>query len=452
MLNRILFLCLLSSSCVQRNFHSSGEVKAEFAENGIPTNWGNLSVAQNNRVEAVVANSAAKQLNTLATLHRFLPGWQNRFQIIDGVASVPLNLRTSHIKPFGDGQTNSSVAWPGWPLGASTVPFIASLGLESTTQQPVLLVELSMQYVEMMFQAKPENIDASLEGDAAAVFRLKKVDGVYRALLVAQALLDATKQPSLWQAEIGVLPSAVQWNLNDYSRLKIKFGNNGQFDERFFPMLFRFPAQSIAEAKKTIPTNHSRFSDGRTVYDSPLSDNVTNTSQALHEWNASSQKANFFPSNGGVHDRFAETPTSTEVKTATGGVDTYVLKENLSGTEVLYVCFDARNTAAEQTLGVPSGAGWHMIGDPTRAETIINNIEKTGIFAGWGVRTPHPFTEPAPFDAKDIANFRVLRHGENFTTIQNHFHWYAVDATKKVCVSLLKHGCSLKSDFNLNCQ
>ena len=91
--------------------------------------------------------------------------------------------------------------------------------------------------------------------------------------------------------------------------------------------------------------------------------------------------------------------------------------------------------------GVPSGAGWHSIGAPTNAETIVNNYEATGILAGWAVETPYPFAGEAPFAAKDVATFRIVRHGEAFTTARGHLHWYAVDSTNPVCVTIWKHGC-----------
>jgi hypothetical protein len=128
--------------------------------------------------------------------------------------------------------------------------------------------------------------------------------------------------------------------------------------------------------------------------------------------------------------------------------------------QILFTCFDARDTNQEAQWGVPSGAGWHSIGHElpapndqwTYAETVVNTLEKSGIFAGWGVQTPYPFSEQSPFDAKDVATFRVLRSGEVFTTAKYHFHWYAIDAAKKACTTIWKHmGCPLRSDRHLHC-
>src|SRR5690606_12672315 len=88
----------------------------------------------------------------------------------------------------------------------------------------------------------------------------------------------------------------------------------------------------------------------------------------------------------------------------------------------------------------------------TFAETVVNSFERAGIFAGWGVRTPYPFAEDAPYEAKDIATFRVLRSNEAYTTAKSHFHWYAVDASQKICTVIWKHlGCALVSDRELRC-
>lgn len=178
----------------------------------------------------------------------------------------------------------------------------------------------------------------------------------------------------------------------------------------------------------------------------------------------SAKVADFYPASGnsGVHDHFTDS-SNHQSHTATGGVDTYVLKSKVGHAQILYTCFDARNPTNEAQWGVPSGAGWHSIGHElphpnntpdkwTFGESIVNTLEKSGIFAGWGVRTPYPFSEEAPFEAKDVTTFRVLRSGEVFTTAKSHFHWYAVDAAQKVCTIIWKHmDCKLKSDRDLAC-
>jgi hypothetical protein len=124
-----------------------------------------------------------------------------------------------------------------------------------------------------------------------------------------------------------------------------------------------------------------------------------------------------------------------------------------------YSPFDARNPSSEAKFGVPSGAGWHSIGSPTNAETVLTNFEETGILAGWGVEAPNPNVTNSPFSSKDIAVFRIVRSGEAFTTLNGrlsgggpHFHWYAVDQSQRVCTTIWKHGCQIKSDTDLSCK
>jgi hypothetical protein len=257
-----------------------------------------------------------------------------------------------------------------------------------------------------------------------------------------------------------------------WPKVRVRFfvaSNSG--DTKFWPVLFRFPSQSIDQAHSSLPAGQNAFaSSGRPIsvppYTSATFATSATSSEHLKSWfdsqPASAKLADFYPAVGGsgVHNHFSNS-TGQKVPTATGGVDTYVIKDKVGNTQILYTCFDARNQQAEAQWGVPSGAGWHSIvhdlhgqstDNWTFAETVLNSFETTGIFAGWGVRTPYPFAEATPYEAKDVVTFRVLRANESYTTAKGHFHWYAVDASQKICTVIWKHlGCALKSDQELTC-
>jgi hypothetical protein len=461
---------LLASACVSREFNgptAPSAPQAEFAPNGTPVNWGTLSPLTKTprSVEARLANAAARRLNSAANLPQWLGGGTDPLIADDGIISVPVKfLFGAGLQPFADGQANRSVEWTGWPDTEAEPPVVFTLiaARRTTTKGNILVLEARESLIEMMYGAKPATIEAEFTSESGAPILVamskSSLEGLYRAVLVEASLgADLTLQGT--EGAVSALPAEVASKVSDteWVRLKLRFFVSGKSKPEYWPVLFRFPAQKANAAVSSLPKESRLFSWGDTIASVPYNSTATSPqtpSNSLEQWMQSAEgkaRAQKFPYTSGVHHEFADDKNHKHT-TATGGVETYGVFEKPGGTEVLYTCFDARDGANEDQWGVPSGAGWHTIGHPTVAETILNTFETSGIFAGWGVASPYPFAEVAPFGSKDVATFRIVRPGEAFTTLQNHAHWYAIDSSKKACAIIWKHGCAPQSESDLSCK
>jgi hypothetical protein len=461
---------------------STSEVMADFTPTGVPLDWGLLQPGvASNAPEALIANAAAKRLRAAAGLAQLMNGFPGGVSIVDGIVSIPVALKPGTYPPFGDGQMNRSLAWNGWDAAAakSDVPVAAYVAFAAGNSfaDRVYVVEAS---THLRGSAAPGNelyAQLSTETETGPWMAMARDDksGVYRLALTGSQLSGRLTATVDYPATLVPAPAwlSVQDEVFGWRRLKVRFAPNADGaagDAQPFPLLFRFPAQGAEAAWQSLPSDQQKFKlSGRRVSSPPLDFPLGGTveerpDQVLERWFeelhgsfdrdviVDGEHAVYVPDQkGGVHHVYPSPEDHDHATTAVGKVITYVVKERPGGTETLYTCFDARNPAAEAQWGVPSGAGWHSIGEPTNGETIVNNFEDTGIFAGWAVETPYPFGGAAPYDAKDVATFRVVRPGEAFTTLRGHLHWYAVDAARKVCVTIWKHGCQPRSERDLAC-
>ncbi len=134
-----------------------------------------------------------------------------------------------------------------------------------------------------------------------------------------------------------------------------------------------------------------------------------------------------------VHGIF---PPDGNRRTAVGFIDSWLVLP-ISGHSKLkhiYVCFEGKNQEQELTYGVPSGAGWHKIGDP--AETILNTLENQAILVG---RASKVSNQAHGFNA--VAAFGYLEPSEVFVSIQNQYHWYVIESTEPLCAEIYVHNC-----------
>lgn len=480
----VSFAAVLLLSCQSRSFVAARPA-AEFARDGIPVNWGTLDPSPlpvggsgNPGREAALANAAAAALNRAAILPTLLDGLPADTKMLDGIASAPLHFLSNDDDPanhpFGDGQKNASFNWPSWSGSPSRPPALFTLtradGGAGIGIFHVFIVEVAAGVFPDEAN-RPERVRAQIADDSSKSVPFEVVKdaarGVYRGIFVLGRDPAGISAKQSYPAAIGAAPAWLLPLTDRYAwpRIKLRFEDRSlaQSASGWMPVLFRFPIQPRQLAIASLPQDQRLF-NGRPISDPPYDPvegvaAVTRLSQWYEGQAPDARVADFFGSvaGSGVHSQFKDS-TGMVTKTATGGVDTYVLKSLIGNNQVLYTCFDARNPASEAQLGVPSGAGWHSIGHPipgdrTFAETVVNGFEKSGIFAAWGVRTPNPFEGDAAFGAKDVATFRVLRSGEAFTTAQGHFHWYAVDASQKVCATIWKHlRCELRSDRDLKCK
>jgi len=136
-------------------------------------------------------------------------------------------------------------------------------------------------------------------------------------------------------------------------------------------------------------------------------------------------------------------------RTAVGGVTTW---GNFSLFKHLYTCFDARNIEEEKKFGVPSGAGWHLVGDA--AETISNSIGEKKLLIALGRKIPENISNgKLPYKLTHSIVGKYLKPKEVFWTNKNQFHWYAINSNDKVCTEIMVHKCepTISNNWGFNC-
>lgn len=134
-----------------------------------------------------------------------------------------------------------------------------------------------------------------------------------------------------------------------------------------------------------------------------------------------------------------------------------------------YSCMEPRNMALEAKEGVPSGVGWHMIGDP--AITIFNDLEKESLLLAVSSELKTIIPKPLPNEISGqqifnvglthIATGRWLRPMEAGYATAGQFRWFANTATTPFCVEQWAHPCkplfpntptAPNNNWGFNCQ
>ena len=341
--------------------------------------------------EAVLTNAVSRALNE---------GWAKP-GIEDVMVSVPLTMVStgSEARVYGDGQTNATMHFsPSWPH--KTPQLVASLLVFKGKRQ------LQLRFSSKLDIKTPEVTIVSYPAGTTQKDNVK---------------LDREEGSNDLKATWDV-PSALTFgNVENAYVLwvTIKDWNHS------FPLDFRFPIYKIDTLAKAAGS-------AKTAGKSPLDPlgirervkkNGTFAQAELMNTNFSEEwlRVNGSPilPNDSIHGEVKG------VKTAVGGGYTsLVLRGQNSTFKNLYSCFDPRNLAAESTHGVPSGGGWHEIGDA--AETILNNLEDGPVLVGYASGAPQqngPDGKGVAFDNKDIATYRLLRPGEAMTTRAGNTTW-----------------------------
>lgn len=146
-----------------------------------------------------------------------------------------------------------------------------------------------------------------------------------------------------------------------------------------------------------------------------------------------------------VHARF---PDAKGEVTAVGGVYTWGIVDATFGPfKMLQTCFEPRNKNKEIEFGVPSGAGWHHIGDP--AETILNNLENDSL----PVALAWSHGQKSAYGLKDVVVATWLKTDQAFVVIKGQAHWYANPYEKPVCTEIWVHKCvpNATNSLGMNC-
>jgi hypothetical protein len=142
--------------------------------------------------------------------------------------------------------------------------------------------------------------------------------------------------------------------------------------------------------------------------------------------------------------------------------------------KMAYICFEPRNERAESVAGVPSGGGWHEIGDP--AETVINSLENAPVVFGYanGQTSANPPSGNFAYGLTDVAVIRKIFPGTAIvtsagpTTLQEgyspnrgrgpaegrNYHWFIFNHTSPVCAMEWVHNCvpNPGNNLGLGCQ
>ena len=138
-----------------------------------------------------------------------------------------------------------------------------------------------------------------------------------------------------------------------------------------------------------------------------------------------------------IHGLF---PNEEGTKTAVGGGWTWVIeKGNISPIKHLYTCFSGRNSSLENRWGVPSGSGWHLIGDP--AESILNTLESVSIPVAVGRKIE--LNERIAYGLNGVITAQYLKPREVFVTSQGEYHWYLIPkhVNREMCAEIWVHNC-----------
>ena len=398
--------------------------------------WGGSNAARW-RPEAILANGASAALNEAWGLT----------DVRDATVAVPVKMYGSDFHPYGDGQANAVPAFMAWDQ--SRPPVVATL------------VHFRASAARVLFRF-----------DRALPVR----DGRFELHVRGKTLsLDATRDAAGdWTASWA--PPAGLWDASNSRELAL-VRPAGWGD--WFPLGFRLPTRPINEILATVPAGQRTFADGgplvdhehvslqagaglrrrlQHVEDGPLLgasatealvDGSQTPFQALlkHDFQGRYNATPYHPLD--VHARFPY--NGHDVVTGVGAGWTWVAQQPPAPFKVLYTAFERRRADMEASApdgGVPSGGGWHRIGDP--AETILNDLEAGPLVVGHATGNPLPASQlPSggfAYQLSDVATVRWLQPGEAFTTrrgsaSQPNYHWFCFQQPREVVTEEWVHPC-----------
>jgi hypothetical protein len=411
--------------------------------------------------EAILANAASEALNEFA----------QRSDVKDVLVAFPVHMLNGADRPYGDGQTNASVELgPGW--NEKRPPLMATL---------VLLKNGSSLLKIRVHQ------------------RLVKAPSAVRLVYYFQT----NRQEKVWPVPAGVTGDfSVTWSptaqeaplWGSMLQNQVAFVQVGS-DAQWFPLDFRDVVIANSELLAQIPAAKQKLGRGTLLDPEKVSvQNAPNNSgfpfQRMEDFafgtdligavtNGPNHEhgGRYFPVQSGdglgIHNKFFK--TGQNQTTAVGGGNTVVILPPISPFKMAYICFDARNPTNEAQLGVPSGGGWHEIGDS--AETVINSLENAPVLFGYANGEPAPGPPDGgayAMNLKDVAVMRALapgfaivtaagattlgedasgKRGQTAVARGRNYHWFAFHQNHEVCAMEWVHPCQPAPNNNLgtNC-
>ena len=435
--------------------------------------------------EAIYANAISDFTNRLWKLQ----------SVNDVLVSVPVTfIDNAEFNPYGDRQTNARITFnSAWPH--KTIPFRAGL-VRTRDGSSVIVFEFSPD-----LNLQQEKIEIAYKNESGELKTLtlnlsRNADGWLTASWTSMP------QDMYWgkTVDTGAPDNGSASEYSFFVRPSPNF-------EDWFPVTFKHPWTTIPKLTATVPAELKSFRENSNVpQPNNLSDPMNFAQTSAQDpipfdlvYDLGMRKSwprAFFPSDKpyfaacNVHGNFkkqdhSENPTANDYDpTAVGrnwtwvadpqskypdGVHLYPGAETVPF-KILYTCFEERRLHhpigndpdcfglarnSEEEAGVPSGGGWHKIGDP--AETLFNSLERVPLLVSAGFERPSersgtfpPNADPEPngnkhyaFGLKDVAVSRWLWPGEAFLTANNdkdsngkdakNFHWFLFHADREVC-------------------
>lgn len=302
------------------------------------------------------------------------------------VLSIPARIKSSDYHPFGDGQSN------------------ALMDLDSTWKQKAFPV-VGVETIKDGKTTHIYNFDNSLKVRSYEEKNL--LDGWYEV------------RPDGW--------------------------------DTVFYFNFQTGSLPVQEFLKGVPTSLRIFPENRIAPNIAKIGKINAYEQLKHKDLGPGYNKDAWPSDN-VHGRF---PNKDGQVTAIGSVQTWGIKTQPNETGAfknLYTCFESRNPALESVKelprGVPSGAGWHLIGDS--AESVLNTLSNSPI--PFAVARTHGKANSAYEMGETITavwlqtdEIQITRHGE--------FHWYLNPYEETVCTEIWVQNCvpSPTNNWGFNC-
>ena len=371
-----------------------------------PTRW---------RPEAVMANAASQALNE---------AW-SRPGVQDAIVAMPMHMLNSGFYEFGDGQANAAPSFEAWH--DSRPPVVATLVKTSSGMTLLLRADHALPNSDSTWDAS-YTVNGQTRTASLSITRDANGDG---------------------RAEWSV-PSELGWN--DSRSTQVVFVHPHSWND-WFPLMFRFPVKKITDLKAEIMPGFTTFADGGDVQDHEGVSAQTNPGPrtpferlSAHAFSPSYNQQPFMPAD--IHAVFPY--GNHQYVTGVGMGWTWVANTPLAPFKIMYTCFDKRNAGAEAAAadgGVPSGGGWHRIGD--NAETVLNDLEAGPIVLGSAMADPANGRTPTgtfSYGLNDVATVRWVKPGEAFVTpraLDQHYnyHWYFFSNPKPVCTEEWVHPC-----------
>ncbi|MBH24548.1 MAG: hypothetical protein CMH57_08870 [Myxococcales bacterium] len=389
---------------------------------GAQAAWGGPS-ADHWAPEAVLANAASQALNA---------AWA-RPGVRDVVVAIPAVLEGSGIHPYGDGQSNAAASLGSW--GAPRPPVVATLSL---LEGGAAALEVTLDR-ELPVASEEVSLELA-DGVTLTAVGARSPEGDLRV-----AWEVSTRWPSIHEGLV--------------ARVRPQGWGDG------FPLHLFHPAQEVDDLLEEMTPAQRQWSGGRTLPDPEDVSSQTRPPEGTsvverlmsHSFGPGYNSAPFTTPH--VH---AEHPSRAQ-DTAVGGSLVWVSEKPASPFKQVYICFEGRQLQKEAALGVPTGSGWHQIGDP--AESLVHSLERGPMLTGWAVVDPLQGAALPPsghaYGLRDVATFRVMWPGEALVTSAGPqavggsratFHWYAFPTLETTCGEIWIHDCAPHDGLGFSCE